>query len=254
MTIESQPTSSDPLADAIAHLERYDDLIRHAPDDLDRAELQRGRLRAAVRVLRTAVNITNGGVPPRVERPLRQVEAACNDREAPLPPWLDPESFVGTAVVVGLAVLATTAGAPLGAAVVSEPILKETLKTAVAAVVASALTEVGNRGLKEIREEYLHQPGAHHEIAPGGQDSEQADPPRISKRLTDVGPQVTARPRASVPSDPDQERPAPSALGIWAEQTKDESIIDVDASQTVGPVDLDDLGHEPDNSRIDQEP
>jgi hypothetical protein len=149
-TTGSAPAHAEPLERAMAKLSSYDDLIRQA-EGREKADLQRWRVKAAAEVLRSAVTVVDGHVPDDIADPLSEIEAAC-DRDPALPSWLDPDSFVGMAVVVGMAVLVATGAAPLGAAVVGESMLKETIKTAITTLVAGALMEAGNHRLRAMKE------------------------------------------------------------------------------------------------------
>ncbi|MEV6602040.1 hypothetical protein AB0M36_35100 [Actinoplanes sp. NPDC051346] len=152
-TTGSAPTRTEPLERAMAKLSRYDGLIRQA-EGREKADLQRWRVKAAAEVLHSAVTTVDGHVPDKIAEPLREVQTAC-DRDSSLPGWLDPESFVGMAVIVGMAVLVATGAAPLSAAVVGESMLKETIKAAITTLVAGMLMETGSHQLKSMRERRL---------------------------------------------------------------------------------------------------
>lgn len=155
---EPEPLPTERLNRAVTRLQRYDVLISEVNDEREKADLQRWRIKAAAEVLRSAVMAVDGKIPEKIARPLSDVEAAC-DNAAPLPRWLDPESFVGTALVVGIAVLATTVAAPIGAVLVGDSIVKETVKAAVTSMVASVLTQASNRHLEAMHDRHLRSVG-----------------------------------------------------------------------------------------------
>jgi hypothetical protein len=154
MTLQSDPSSIEALDRAVAKLRSYDVLIHQVTDDREKAELQRWRTKAATAVLRTAITATDGSVPNEIADPLRRIEAAC-ERGSSLPRWIDSDSFAGNALLVGVTVLVAGVAAPVGAAVVGDAMLRETIKTVVSTAVASMLTQAGDHVLGAKREQYL---------------------------------------------------------------------------------------------------